>query len=65
MLNTSFEKFRDLVLADETMQKELRGLSDRKEFIARVVELSREHGFELSSDDIENEMRLGSRVWTE
>jgi hypothetical protein len=64
MLNTSFEKFRDLVLADEAMQKELRGLSDRKEFIARVVELSREHGFELSSDDIETEMRLGGRVWT-
>ena len=65
MLNTSFENFRDIVLADEAMQKDLRGLPDRKEFIARVVELSREHGFELSSDDIENEMRLGSRVWTE
>ena len=65
MLDASFEKFRDLVLADEAMQKELRGLSDRKEFVARVVELSRENGFELSSDDIENEMRLGSRVWTE
>jgi hypothetical protein len=65
MSKTPFEEFRDLVLVDEAMQEELRRFSDRKEFVARVLELSHEHEFEFTTDDIESEMRVGGRVWTE
>ncbi|PYT00802.1 MAG: hypothetical protein DMF63_05715 [Acidobacteria bacterium] len=61
----TFEEFRDLVLDDKSMQKQLRRLSDRNEFIARVVELGREHGFEFTAAEVEEELRVGRRVITE
>jgi hypothetical protein len=65
MSKTPFEEFRDLILADVAIQDELRRLSDRKDFVARVVHLSQERGFKFTSDDIESEMRLGGRIWNE
>ena len=64
MSKTSFEEFRDLVLADENLQKDLRRFSDRNGFIARVVEVALDHGFEFTASDIEEQMRIEQRSWT-
>jgi predicted ribosomally synthesized peptide with nif11-like leader len=65
MSQNRFEEFRDLVLEDKSMQKELRRLLDRNEFIARVIELAREHGFEFTAAEIDEELRVGRRNITE
>ena len=65
MSKRSFEEFRDLVLADENLQRDLRCFSDRKGFLARVVEVALEHGFEFTPSDIEEQMLIGQRSWTE
>lgn len=65
MLNDEFEKFRQSVLADESLQAELRVVTDKKEFAERAVELGRERGFAFTTDDVDFARREGRRVWIE
>ena len=64
-MNSEFEQFRLVVLADEALQAELRRFADKKEFVARTVELAAEHGFQLAAEDVEDAMREGRRSWIE
>jgi hypothetical protein len=63
MSKRSFDEFRDIVLADNELQEDLRRLSDRNEFIARVVELSRDKGFQCTPSEIEEQIRIGRGSW--
>ena len=65
MVQNSFEAFRDLVLADEELQQDLRRFSNRGEFVKRIVEMGQEHDFQFTADEIEEEMRLARRVLNE
>ena len=65
MLASKFNEFRNIVLGDDSLQKELRILTDRTEFIDRVIDLARSLGYEFTSEDIEEELRVGRRSWTE
>jgi len=65
MLNSEFEKFRDVVLAEESLQAGLRGPMDPAEFAKRAVELGRELGFQFTTDDVDFARREGRRLWIE
>lgn len=65
MPKNKFEEFRQLVLAEESLQEELRAITDRKVFIDRLIELGIENDCEFTSDDVEEAMRISRRIWTE
>lgn len=63
MSSDKFEQFRLLVLADESLQKELITIMDKDEFIERVIELGSENGFHFERDIVEEVMRTNRRAW--
>jgi hypothetical protein len=60
-----FDAFRELVLSDKKLQEELRDITDRWQFIERVVSLSREHGIDLDPSDVDEALRIGRSDWNE
>ena len=60
-----FEKFRQIVLSDPSIQMRLRDLTDRNEFVSLVVELGAERGCTFTRYDIEEGLRAGRRSWQE
>jgi hypothetical protein len=60
-----FDAFRDLVLSDRKLQEELRHITDRSQFIERVVSLSRERGIDLDASDVDEALRIGRSDWNE
>lgn len=48
MSSDNFEQFRSLVLASESLQDELKLITDTDVFVGRVVELGAENGFQFS-----------------
>jgi len=61
----NFERFRELVLRDLSLQEQLREIAERRVFIQQVVELSAKHGFEITPEDVEEAMRRNRRAWIE
>ena len=55
----------ELVLADLELQKQLKNLTDRDEFIQKVIELSAASGLEISRGEVEDQMRENRRLWHE
>ena len=60
-----FLQIRMLVLSDAALQEELRGAPDEAALFERVLALGREHGYELSEDDLRNVARANRRAWLE
>ena len=60
-----FDAFRKLVLSDRKLQEELRHITDRSQFIERVVTLSRERGIDLDPSDVDEALRIGRSDWNE
>lgn len=58
-------KFREIVLADRSLQDRLRQPEERAEFVETAVLAALECGISLTSDDIENALRNGRREWIE
>jgi hypothetical protein len=54
-----------MVLADEELQRELRDLTDRDEFIARVVELGADRDLIFSNEAVMEALRTAKREWIE
>lgn len=65
MLENSFEKFRELVLRDATLQEMLREPIRDDVFIEAVVRLGGERGFGFTADDVREAMRVNRRAWLE
>jgi spore germination protein YaaH len=61
MPENRFEEFRDLVLADNSLQEVLRLLANRNEFLTRLIELASERGYEFTMAELEEEMRKSRR----
>ena len=59
------EKLREIVLGDNDLQARLQGISERDEFIARVLEIAESFGLEISEENISEEMRENRRLWIE
>ena len=65
MLENSFEKFREVVLCDATLQKMLQKPVREDVFIEDVVRLGAERGFGFTADEVRDAMRESRRVWVE
>jgi hypothetical protein len=60
-----FKRFRDLVFSDILLQKQLRELTDREEFIAKTVELGAARGFVFTGAEVLDIMRGNQQRWIE
>lgn len=65
MTDTGFNDFRAVVLADCDMQRRLRDVKDREEFVQVVVELAGQAGFMITAEDVDGATRDGRRAWIE
>jgi ribosomal protein S18 acetylase RimI-like enzyme len=60
-----FERFRELVWQDESLQKKLRDIEDPQDFISMVESLGKDLRYQLTSDDVKAAMQDGRRAWVE
>ena len=65
MSKENLDQFCILVLGDLNLQNQLKNLIDRNDFIARVIELGADNGFEISREDIEIQLDENRRLWNE
>ena len=65
MSQEQFEQFRQVVLQDVTLQKRLRNFTRYDRFIARVVKLGAERGFEFTADEVLEAINASRRSWIE
>lgn len=61
----NFEQFYRLVLEEISLQKELRDISDKEDFFARVIELGKENGFDFTVENIREKNQQNQRAWIE
>ena len=61
----TFEKFRDEVLNDPDMQRELVGIDRADQFVERAVALAAERGLTLSREELREAMRRARKSWGE
>ena len=64
-MNEDLEKLRAIVFHDETLQKDLQVISDREEFIARVLEIGKERDLNFTEEDVLQAMNEQRRAWIE
>lgn len=57
--------FQEVVVVDAVLQGRLLEVSDRRAFVALVVQLAHEHGYEVEPDDVDEGMRERRRTWLE
>lgn len=60
-----FERFRELVFEDASLQRALRQVADKKLFVDLVVRLGEERGFRFNEQDVETAFRASRRAWIE
>jgi predicted ribosomally synthesized peptide with nif11-like leader len=60
-----FEQFRNIVLEDLSLQKQLRAFIGREEFIVRVIESGAERGFQFTAENVMEAMNASRRAWIE
>lgn len=65
MTDADVVKFREIVLADRSLQDRLRQPEERAEFVETAVLAALGNGISLTPDDIENALRNGRREWIE
>jgi hypothetical protein len=64
-MTEDFQELRRIVLQNWALQKDLQKISDREDFVIKVVEIGREKGLNVESEDVLEAMREGRRVWVE
>ncbi len=65
MPRDDFERFRNEVLHDLSLQEQLRDIQDRELFIKQVVRLGREHGYSFDIAEVTSAMQASRRAWIE
>jgi hypothetical protein len=65
MSKEKLEEFCLLVLGDPELRKQLQDISERDEFMTRVIELGARNGFEIMPEDVEEKIRENRRLWHE
>ena len=51
------------ILSDSAFELQLRDITDRNEFVSKVVELGSQTGYDFSISDVEEEMRRNRQQW--
>lgn len=59
------EKLRQIVFQDAALQTELQAISDREEFVARVLEIGRKSDLKFTEEDVSQAMNEQRRAWIE
>jgi predicted ribosomally synthesized peptide with nif11-like leader len=65
MSQTDFEQFRQAVLEDISLQKQLRNITRRHTFTARAVKLGAERGFQFTEEEVYEALGEWRRLWIE
>lgn len=65
MSTEDLARFRQLVLADPTLQRQLRSLPSRAEFVRRTVALAAAEGCAVTAQDVEEGLLASRRNWFE
>ncbi|HEX8265607.1 MAG TPA: Nif11-like leader peptide family natural product precursor [Pyrinomonadaceae bacterium] len=65
MSEEKLSQFRSVIFFDVSLQKKLREMTDREEFVRTIVELGNERGFDFTAGEVENALHAGRRVWIE
>jgi predicted ribosomally synthesized peptide with nif11-like leader len=65
MSQEQFEQFRQVVLEDVSLQKRLRNFTRHDRFIARVVQIGAERGFEFTAGEVLEAINASRRSWIE
>lgn len=65
MSQEQFEQFRQLVLDDLSLQRELQGFAERDTFAQRAVELGAARGLHFTAEDVIETIRASRREWSE
>ena len=60
-----FEKFRQLVFADKTLQRELYEIEQPERFAARIKQLAAERSLNVADEDIQEATRQARKEWIE
>jgi predicted ribosomally synthesized peptide with nif11-like leader len=63
MARESFEQFRQLVLQDTALQERLRCAPDRDTFLALVLRLGEERGYDFTKEDVEAAIQASQQAW--
>lgn len=58
-------KFQQIVFSDADLQARLRAISDRGEFIEKVIELAKERDLEFTAEDVLGVLQASRRAWIE
>jgi Nif11 domain len=61
----SWQSFREQVLQDLHLQRELMDISDHEQFIARVVQLGQECGYAFTREEVVLAMQTSRHTWME
>jgi len=61
----NWQSFREHVLQDLALQRELMEFSDHEQFIARVVQRGRECGHVFTREEVVVAMQTSRRAWME
>lgn len=65
MTQSDFDRFRQMVAEDRTLQDKLLEASEKAAFIRLVIGLGREQGLVLTAGDVESALNAGMRAWVE
>lgn len=65
MSKENLNQFCRLVLSDLNLQSQLKDLIEREDFIAQVIKLGADSGFEILREDIELQLSESRRLWHE
>jgi len=65
MSKDNLNQFCLLVLSDLNLQNQLKDLIEHQDFIARIIELGANAGFEIVREDIELQLRENRSLWHE
>lgn len=60
-----FERFREIVFADKSLQRELYEIEQPDRFAERIKELAVERSLTVGDDDIQEAMRQARKEWIE
>jgi len=64
-MNEDLEKLRAIIFRDEALQKDLQAISDREEFIERVLKIGRTRNLNFTEEDVLQAMNDQRRAWIE
>lgn len=65
MSQQAFTEFRQLVLQDAALQRQLQQVEDLKEFASLAIALAARHALEITPADLDVALREARRAWLE